>query len=219
MVENFCIVLDEIVDEDGQVCDALAQRGEVDGHCVDAEEEVKAKSAVFDLAAEVGVGGRDEASGDGTGLVATDADEGAILQNLEELGLDAEIEAAYLVEEEGAHVRLLDAAEFGAHRAGKRSLFIAEKLGFEQGVRDGRTTHFDKRAACTHREGMQQADSWLFAGAAFSLNKNGNVCLGHSFELAADGLHGCCFAEDDIQRWEIECGSGFGVVNQGLFSY
>ncbi len=88
VMENFCIVLDEVVDEDGQIGDALAQGWQVDGHCVDAEEEVEAEGAVFDLGAEVGVGGRDEASSNAAGLVATDADEGAILQDLEELGLD-----------------------------------------------------------------------------------------------------------------------------------
>ena len=144
VVEDFCIMVDEVVDQDGQIGDSLAQGWQIDGHCVDAEEEIQAEGAVFDLVAEIAVGGRDEAGGDGAGLVAADPDEGAILQDLEELGLNCKIEAADLIEEERAVVGLLDAAELGGHGPGKCALFVAEELGFKQGVRDGRTAHLDK---------------------------------------------------------------------------
>ena len=137
-MENFCIVVDEVVDQDGQIGDSLTQGRKIDGHRIDAEEEVQAEGSVLDLVAEIAVGGRDEPGGDGAGFVAADADEGAVLQHLQELGLNGEIEAADLVEKEGAVVGLLDPAEFGGHGAGKSALFVAKKLGFEQGVRDGR---------------------------------------------------------------------------------
>lgn len=204
VMENFCIVLDEVVDEDWQVGDALPQGWEIDGHGIDAEEEVETESAVFDLAAEVSVGGRDQAGVDAAGFVAADADEGAVLQDLEELGLNAEVEAAHLVEEKGAHMGLLDTAQFGGHGTGKCTLFVAKEFGFEQGVRDGGTTYLDEGAARSIRESMQQADGYLLASAAFSLNKNRNVCLGDPFEFVTDSQHGGCFAEDNIQRWEIQ---------------
>src|SRR5271156_6437844 len=101
-------MLDKVVDQDGKVCDSLAQRRQVDGYCVNAKEEVQAKGSVLDLIAKIAVRGRDQPGGDGPGLVTAHADEGAILQNLEQLGLNGKVQAADLVEKEGAVVGLLD---------------------------------------------------------------------------------------------------------------
>ena len=111
-MENSCIVLDEVVDEDRQVCDALAQGREVDGHCVDAEEEVQPEGSVFNLITEVGIGGRDQPRGDGAWFMAAHTDEGSVLQDLKQFGLNSQIEAADLVQKQGPHVRLLNATQF-----------------------------------------------------------------------------------------------------------
>jgi hypothetical protein len=132
--------------------------------------------------------------------VSADTDEGAVLEDLEELGLDAEIEAADLVEKESAHVRLLDSAELGAHGARKCPFFITEELGFEERMRDCRTAHLNQGTARPHGESMQKPNANLLACTALTLNQNGDIRLGYSFQLVSDGLHGLGFAEDDIQR-------------------
>ena len=146
-----------------------------------------------------------------------DPDEGAVLQDLKELGLDGEIEAADLIEEEGPVVRLLDASEFCGHCAGKCAFFVAEELGFEQGVWNGWAAYFDERTAGTQGVSVKEADANLFSGSAFALNEDGNIGLGNAFELVPDSLHGCSLAENNLKRRQIKRGGGFGVVDQGHF--
>src|ERR1700733_4696197 len=125
-MENLCIVIDEVVDQNGKVCNSLAQRRQIDGHCVNAKEKVQAKCAVLDLITEIAVGGRDQPGGDGAGFMASHPDEGTVLQHLQQLRLNGEIQAADLIEEKGAVVRLLDAPKLGRHGACEGPFFIAE---------------------------------------------------------------------------------------------
>ena len=215
VMEGAGVVVDEVVDEDGKIGESLAQRWEVDGDGVDAKEEVEAKCAGFDLLAEVSVGYRDEPGGDGAGLVAAHAGEGAVLEYLEELGLDREIEAADLIEEEGSEVGLFDASELGSVGSGEGAFFVPEELGFEQGVRDGRTADLDEGAPAPARQGVKEVDAELLAGSTFALEKDGDVGLGDSFELGADSQHGGCSAEKDVQGRKIGERFGIGSGEQG----
>ena len=79
------------------------------------------------------------------------------------------------------------------------------------------TAHLDQRAAGTHGEGMQQAHANLLAGAALTLDENGDIGLRYPLQLVSDGLHRCSFSEDNVQRRQVERGSGFGIVDQGHF--
>ncbi len=102
VLEGLGVVVDEVVNQNRQIGDSLAQGRKIDRHGVDAEEEVQAEGAVLDLVAKIAVRGRDEAGGNGAGFVTTHADEGAVLQDLKELGLNREIETANLIQEESA---------------------------------------------------------------------------------------------------------------------
>jgi hypothetical protein len=64
---------------------------------------------------------------------------------------------------------------------------------------------------------MQQAHADLFAGAAFTLDQNGDIGLGYSLQLISNRLHSGCLAKKDLEWREIECGGGFDVVIQGHF--
>jgi hypothetical protein len=56
-----------------------------------------------------------------------------------------------------------------------------------------------------------------FAGPTLTLDKDGDISLRNPLELVSDRLHCGSFPEDDIQRREVESGSGFDVVDQGDF--
>jgi hypothetical protein len=64
---------------------------------------------------------------------------------------------------------------------------------------------------------VEQTDTNLFAGAAFSLNKNGNVRLRNALQFISDSLHCGSLPENNVEWWEIESSNGFGVVNQDFF--
>jgi hypothetical protein len=126
------------------------------------------------------------------------ADKRSILQNLKKLRLNAEVEAAHLVEEKGSHVGLLDSTKLCGHGPGKSSLFITKEFGLQQTVRDGRTTYLYEGTTGTHRKRVQQTDNYFFPRAALTLNKNRNIGFGYPFKLVSDRLHGTRFAEDNV---------------------
>jgi hypothetical protein len=64
------------------------------------------------------------------------------LQHPEDLGLRAGTHVADFVQEERAAVRLLETANPLLVGAGKRPLLMAEELGFQQVLLQGRTIHF-----------------------------------------------------------------------------
>jgi hypothetical protein len=114
-------------------------------------------------------------------------------------------------------VRLLDSAKLGRHRSRKCSLFIAKQLCFQQRVGDGGTAHLDQGATGPHGKGVKEPNANLFAGAALTLNEDRNIGLSYPLQLISDSLHCGSFAEDNIQRWQVQRGGGFGVMDQGHF--
>ena len=78
-------------------------------------------------------------------LAPADALEGAVLQEAEELALDVRGHVADLVQEQRAAVGQLEFAPPPADGAGKRAALVAEQLGFDQFLGNGRAVDFDER--------------------------------------------------------------------------
>ena len=181
----------------------MAERRQINGYRIDAIEEVEAEAAFLDLDAKIAVGAGDEAGLDGARGVAADPDEAAVLEHLQKLGLGREVEAADLVEEQGALVRLLNAAALGGVRPGKGALLVAEELGLHQAFRNGRTAHLYKRSLGAAGEDVQEACAHLFAGAALSLQEDGNPGICDAFQLLPNTPHGWRSPKGDLQRRQI----------------
>jgi hypothetical protein len=64
---------------------------------------------------------------------------------------------------------------------------------------------------------MQQAHAYLFASAAFALNKHRHIGLCHPLKLVSDSLHRGSLAENYVQRRQVKSCGGFGVMDQGHF--
>jgi hypothetical protein len=47
-------------------------------------------------------------------------------------------------------------------------------------------------------EGVQQTHAKLFAGTAFALNEDWNICLRNPLQLISDSLHGGGFTENNV---------------------
>ena len=67
------------------------------------------------------------------------------LEGAEQLGLGLEVEVAHLVEEQGALVRQLEAAQPALGGAGEGAALVAEHLGLDQLARNRRAVHRDER--------------------------------------------------------------------------
>src|SRR5580658_3997531 len=181
----------------------MAERRQTNSDRIDAVEEVEPEGALFDLNAKVAVSAGDEPGLDGACCVAADADEAAVLEHLQKLGLGREVEAAHLVEEEGSLVRLFDAAAFGGMSPGKGALLISEELGLHQAFRNGRTAHLNEGPLGAAGEDVQEARTHLLAGAALSLQEDGNPGICDAFQLLPNTPHGWRAPKGNLQRRQI----------------
>ncbi len=150
--------------------------------------------------------------------MATHANESAVLQDLQQLRLNSQIEAANLIQKQRAVVRLLHAAEFCGHSPSKSALFVAEQLGFNQrvkGIAGQLTLTSDPRAriekACSRR-------------TQISLPVPLSPCIRTGTSVSATRsslLRTACIAAvlpKKISRGrQIKRDGGFGVMNQSHF--
>jgi len=121
-----------MVDEKRKVAVALAERGDEDGHDVDAEVEVFTESALANGVFEVFVGGSDQTEIDFAGDAAAEPLNGAFLEDAQELALQVGIEGRDFVEKERAGVGRFNHTGLGGIGAGEGSLFVAEEFGLHQ---------------------------------------------------------------------------------------
>src|SRR2546430_8081611 len=117
---------------------------------------------------EVAIGGGDESHVGVDDLLAADARELAVLEHVQQLGLQPQRHLADLVEEERALVGRLELAGLLAIGAGERALLVAEQLGLEQLARQGGAVHLQELLAGTRRRLVESARDDLLAGAALA---------------------------------------------------
>ena len=89
---------------------------------------------------------RHEADVDGSLLGLTDAADGARLQRAKKLRLKRRRQLSDLVEEDRAARRRFEVADARGDRAGERAPHVAEELGLEEVLGDGRAVDHDERA-------------------------------------------------------------------------
>ena len=126
---------------------ALAERGQMDAHDVDAIVQVGAELPVGDVGLEIARRRGDDAHVDGARGIVADAAHFALLQRAQQLHLQRHGEVAELVEEQRSLVRLLEQPLPLGGRAGECALGVAEQLTLEQRLGDRRAVHRDERLA------------------------------------------------------------------------
>ena len=125
-------LLDEGPDERRNVFPAVAQRRNVNGKHLEAEEQVLAEPILAHRLTEVAIAGRNQADIDLHGSAAAQSLEGAILQHPQQFGLQLERELADLVEKQRAAIGDLEPSALPGHRARVRTLLATEQLAFDQ---------------------------------------------------------------------------------------
>jgi len=118
---------------------------------VQAVVEVLAEAPSFHLASQVTIGGSYDPHIDGARPVFADALELTFLQYAQQLALLGQWNLTDLVEEEGASVRELKAADAVAHCPGERAFHVPKELALKKVGRDRGTVDAHQRAmsACT----------------------------------------------------------------------
>ena len=110
-VELFRRRLQEAFGQPRHVVAAFAQRRQAQAHHVEAMQQVGAEAAFGDQRFEVLVGGRDHAHVDADQFAPADAEELAFGQHAQQPRLQRQRHVADLVEEQGAAIGLLEAAD------------------------------------------------------------------------------------------------------------
>src|SRR5712692_6682202 len=172
------VALEEGFHEHRDVLAPLAQRRHLDGHGVDAEEEVLAEAALLERSLRAPVRGGDQAEVHGRGLRAAQPAHDALLEDAQELGLEVHRHLDDLVEQERAAVGLFQEAGLVGGGAGEGALRVAEELRLDEIPGQRRAVDLDPRPLAARAALVQRVRDQLLAGAALADDQHVGVGLG-----------------------------------------
>jgi hypothetical protein len=181
----------------------LPQRRQAQLDDVQAVEQILAEAAGAHVGFEVAVGGGEDADVGVARLGLADALELALLQEAQQLGLQAGRDLADLVEQQGAAVSGLDAAGLIAHRAGESTARVAEQLAGEQLLGQGRAVDGDERARGARAAGVerprQHALARPFSPRSSTVASDARPAAGRRAPSASPAR--CCRDRSPAPRW------------------
>ena len=181
---------EEVVYQQRDIVDPLAERRDADREHVEPVEEVLAEAAGRGQRFQVLVGGGDEADVGVDRRVAADALELLLLQQPQQLRLRGGRHVADFVHEDGSAVGLLELADAAAVGAGERAALVAEKLAFQQRLGNRRAVDGQKRGPAAAAVLVDCPRHHFLAGAAFAENQHGHVLRGDPPDGLVELLHG-----------------------------
>ena len=192
------VFLEEVLREDRNLLAALAQRRQVDRHDVEPEEQILAELSFGDGLLDIAVGGRNDAYVDAHVVLAAEARELAVLEHLQQLGLQRKAHVSDLVEEHRAVVGELELARLVLDRAGERAALEPEQLRLEQLGGQRGAIHLDERPVAAERGGIERPRDKLLADAALAAHEHGDVGVGDAIDQLADFGHLLAVAEEQV---------------------
>src|SRR5262249_20387514 len=128
--------LQERLGEDRDVLAALPERRHLERNRRNPEVEVAAKSLLRDEPGELPVCRGHEPHGDEAIADVTDPPKSPLFEDLQQLGLNGEIQLADLVEEQRPAMRHFEQAELPGDRPGEGAALVPEELCLEELARE-----------------------------------------------------------------------------------
>ena len=120
----------------------------------------------------------------------------AVFQNAEQFDLRLHGHVADFVQKEGAAVGVLKLPDAVGNGVCKRAANVSKQLAFQDVFTQRAAVQTNKRFVLSGRILMYRLGDHLFPRAGFSLNEDGCVCGGDSFEPFDNLLHGGGRADD-----------------------
>ena len=192
------VLLEEVVGEDRNFFTPLTQGRQLNADDVQPEEQVFTQLAFRHGLLEVAVGGRDDPHVHVHVVLAPQARELAVLQDLQQLGLERRAHLAHFVEEHRAVVGKFKFPSLVLNGTRKRAALKAEELGFEQlGWKRG-AVDLHERLVAPKRGRVEGPRHELLAGAALSPDQDGDIGVGHPFDEIVDLGHSFAVAEKQV---------------------
>ena len=184
-----------------------AQRRQLDPRHREPEVEVGAEAPGAHLPRQVARGGRHHARPHRDRRAPTHPLEAAVLEHVQQPGLEWSLELAHLVEEERPLGRALEATHPTRERAGERATLVPEQLALEQRVGQRRAVGVDERAAPA-RQRVQRPRCHALPHPGLAGHQHGGVERRELRELGADRVQAGAGAGETTQRVFTEVGHG-----------
>src|SRR5262249_43057258 len=122
-------------------------------------------------------------------MIASHALEFALLEHAQQHALRFHRELADFIQEESAAVRGFKPSETPLQRAGESSLFVPEKLGGNQRLRNGRAVDPYEDSVCASRPPVQRTRNQLFTCSGFTENEDRRIGRRNLFYLLQKLTH------------------------------
>src|SRR2546426_711377 len=190
---------EEVLDQERQVLDPLAQPRQHDRDDVQPVVQVLAEAPRLHLGLEVLVGGREDAHVDLQGAVAADPLELALLQDAQDLGLRLRPHVADLVEEERPAVGDLELALARRDRPREGALLVTEELALDQLARERRAVHLDERLRAPRAVVVERVGDQLLPCAARAADEDRQIRVRHLADHVEHPLHRRALADHALQ--------------------
>jgi hypothetical protein len=162
--------------------------GEQERNDIQAVEQVFPEASPLHLPAQLFVAAARMRTSTDRVLLATHPFEFPGLQHPQKLDLRGQGNFPHFIQEDGAAVGLLKAADFLAQGPGEGPFLMAEEFAFQQGGRVGGTVDDHKGSLLAVAQAVNGPGHQLLAGAAFSLDEHGGVGWGHIL-MSLHNLH------------------------------
>ena len=160
--------------------------------------EILAKLIMADAFQEVAVGGGKDPRVDGNGAAVADAFETAVLEYMQQFGLQGDGQFPDLVQKNGAAVGELESPQPLVVGASESALGVSEKFAFEKRGGQGRAVGLDEEAIPAPAHLVNAARQVVLARSGLAGDEHGFVRFGR----ARDHLHDACH----LRRGKIEIG-------------
>ena len=236
---HFFELFEEVFCKKHDVAPAVVKRRKVNREHVQAVVEVFAELSLLHELFQIPAGRRDEADVDFDLFVASDAREGAFLNEAQEFDLNRLAEVTDFIKEECSAVCGFGASAAGADRSGERALFVSEEFAFDEVVGEGCAVDADERFVAPFALLLDCAGDEFLSCSGCAADEDGCVAGGDLGDLSVDCAHGAAgsddadgahvaaelFAQTQVFRLEFfalfmfleTCGNGFrGDVGDGF---
>ncbi|MCY1175070.1 hypothetical protein D9M73_152920 [compost metagenome] len=187
-----------------QAVQAFAQRRDVQRQHVEAVVEVAAEFAAGTQLGEVLLGRADHPHVEMHLLLAADPAEAAILQEAQQLALQARAHLADAVEEQGAAGGEFQQAELAFRaRAFEGAGTVSEQLGLGHGFRQAGAVQRHERRLPARAGHVAGAGEQFLAGAGLALDQQRRIQGRHAAGLAHHGGHHPGALEDTVEATQL----------------
>src|SRR5258707_7944353 len=177
------VTIDEVFNQQGNVVDALAQRGDLNREDIEPVEQVLPEGAFSYGCTQVRVCSRDYSHVYRNCLTAPNSFEFSLLENSQQSNLGLGRQVTYFVQKYRSAISRFKASYSPLHAAGERSFLVPKQFGSDQRGRDGGTIYANKSPARTIRALMYGTGDQFLSSSGLAQYEDSRIGWRHLCHL------------------------------------